>query len=197
MKRHEEFQTPIGQAAWIYYSKWLKAQKRQVPRAETFLQSKFYKPLIRFARFVKRVNMPDIDTFIWLMREKDMPPVLWTNDDAYAAYLEFLDRRADPYARAQTTVTTLFQIADAAECDVSEVFDVLTGAEVVQLLRERRLSPWVLLFSKKFMAFVQTSSPEEITMIETIVRPAHWKERFAKAPEVVTKMQEFVKELNL
>lgn len=198
MRRHEEFQTPIGQAAWIYYGKWLKIKKRQVPRAEAFLQSKFYKPLIRFAKFVKRVGLPDIDLFIWLMNDKDTPPVLWTNDDVYAMYLEFLDRTADPYKRAQTTVDTLFQIAEAADCDVSETFDVLTGPELIQLLRERRLSPWMILFSKKFKEFLtQRASPEEVTIIQTIIRPAHWKERFTKAPEVVAKMQEYVSALNL
>lgn len=197
MKRHKEFQTPIGQAAWIFYQKWLRQKKRQVPKAETFLQSRFYKPLIRFAHFVKRVNLPDIDTFIWMMVDMDVPPVLWNNDEYYTKYLEFLDRRADPYKRAQTTVDTLFCIADAAECDVGEAFSMLTGPELVQLLRERRLSPWILLNSKKFKQFLGSASSEEMMIIQAIIRPQYWKERFEKYPEVVTNMKKYVNELDL
>lgn len=198
MKRHEEFQTPVGQAAWIYYQKWMKAYRRQVPRSDAFLHSKFYKPIIRFANFAKRVNLPDIDSFIWLMKEKDMSPVLWVNDQVYAMYLEFLDRQADPYKRAELTIKTLFDIAEAAECDVSEVFDVITGPEFIQMLRERRLSPWILLRSRKFKEFLTHKvSPEEMTIIQAIVRPQYWKEKFDQRKAIVDTMDLYVKELNL
>jgi hypothetical protein len=198
MKRAEEFRTPIGQAGWIFYQKWMKAHRRQVPRSDAFLHSKFYKPFIRFARFVKQVNMPDVDLFIWLMKEKDMSPVMWVNDQVYAIYLEFLDRKADPYKRADTTINMLLDIAEAAECDVSEVFDVINGPEFIQMLRERRLSPWILLRSRKFKQFLtQKVSTEEMTIIQAIIRPPYWKEKFDQKKDVVVDMDRFVKELNL
>lgn len=198
MKRHEEFQTPIGQAAWIFYQKWMKAYKRQVPKAEAFLHSKFYKPMIRFSRFAKQVNLPDVDSFIWLMKDKDMSPVLWVNDQVYAMYLEFLDRQAEPKKRAEVTVNTLLDIADAAQCDVSEVFEVITAPEFIQMLRERRLSPWILLRSPRFREFLTTKvSSEELTIIQAIVRPQYWKEKFDQRKDVVETMDLYVRELNL
>lgn len=197
MRRSEEFQTPIGQAAWIFYQKWLRAYRRQVPRSDAFLHSKFYKPLVRFAKFAKKVNLPDIDNFIWLMKEKDMSPVLWTNDQVYAMYLEFLDRQADPYNRANLTIKAFFDIADAAECDVSEVFDVITSSELIQMLRERRLSPWILLRSRRFKQFLTHASSEEITIIQAIIRPSFWTEKFKQHPAVVSDMDKYIKELNL
>lgn len=197
MKRAEEFQTPIGQAAWSFYQRWMKAKRYQVPRSDAFLHSKFYKPFIRFAKFAKRVNLPDVESFVWLMKEDDLPPVMWTNDEVYARYLEFLDRRADPQKRAKQTIKTLFAIADAASCDVSEVFDVITTPELIQLLRERRLSPWILLRSRKFKEFLTKATPEELTFIQTIIRPPYWKEKFEQRPQIVAKMDEYVKELGI
>jgi hypothetical protein len=199
MIRDEEFRTLNGQRAWNFYQKWMKAYRRQVPRSDAFLHSKFYKPFVRFAEFAKKVNLPDIDSFIWLMRDEDISPVLWTNDQVYVKYLEFLDRQADPYKRADLTVKTLLQIADAAQCDVSEVFDdVITVSELVQLLRERRLSPWILLRSKKFKHFlISKASPEELIIIEATIRAPYWKEKFEKHPDVVQNMDLIVKELNL
>lgn len=198
MARDEEFRTPIGQAAWIYYQEWMKAYRRQVPRSQAFLHSKFYSSFVRFARFVKKVHLPEPKTFIWLMKEKDISPTIWNNDQVYAIYLEFLDRQGDPKKAAETTINTLFDIADAARCDVSEVFGVLTPSETIQLLRERRLSPWILLHSKKFLQFfVECVSSEERIIIESIIRPKYWGEKFKKRADDVALMKMYVTELNL
>lgn len=198
MIREEEFRTPIGQAAWLYYQKWMKAHHRQVPKSTSFLHSKFYSSFIRFANFVKRVSMPDVDAFINLMVNRDIHPSIWNTDDAYALYLEYLDRRGDPTKHAEITINTLFDIAEAAECEVCEVFDVLSPPEVIQLLRERRLSPWVLLNSKKFVQFfVSRVSPEERIIMESIIRPDYWKAKFEKHPDMLQNMKIYVSELKI
>jgi len=197
MQRDEEFRTPIGQAAWMYYQEWMKVHRRQVPRADSFLHSKFYRSFIKFSKFVRTVQMPDPKLFIWLMKEKDVEPVLWATDGAYAAYLEFTDRKGDPRTQANITIDTIFKIADVAEVSHTDVFDVVTSAEVIQLLRQRRLSPWLLLHSKKFHTFVLNSSSEERTILETIIRPKYWGKKFQDNPETVALMKRYVSELNL
>lgn len=198
MIRDEEFRTPLGQAAWLYYQQWMKAYRRQIPRSQSFLHSKFYGSFVRFAKFVKAVHLPDPETFIWLMKEKDISPTIWNNDQVYALYLEFLDRKGDPQKQAQVTIDTLFDIADAADTDPGDVFNILTPSEVIQFLRERRLSPWVLLNSKKFMEFyVNRVSAEERIIMESIIRPKYWGEKFQKHPQAVEMMRKYVAELNL
>lgn len=191
-------QTPLGQGAWRLYQRWMKEQHRQMPQMNSFLHSRYYSTFIRFMKFVKKVSIPDVDSYVWFMVKNKNPPELWTNEEIYASYLEFLDRSADPIKRANTTIKTLIQIADAADCDVSEVFEVLTPAEVVQLLHERRFSPWLLLRSTTFKRFLaERVSPEQMVLIETVIRPAYWIKKFQEKPEVVQRMDIFVKELNL
>ena len=197
--RDEEFRTPIGQAAWSYYQGWMKVHHRQIPRSPAFLKSRFYRSFIKFAEFVKKIRLPDPETFIWLMKERDIAPTMWTMDEMYSQYLEFLDRRGDPSKQAQVTINTLFDIADAAQCEIWEVFDILTANEVIQLFRQRRLSPWLLLHSKeKFLPFFANKlSNEERIILETIIRPAFWAEKFRKNPKAVEAMKRYVSELKL
>lgn len=198
MLRDEEFRTPIGQSAWHLYQEWMKVYRRQVPRSSAFLSSKFYSSFVRFAKFIKKVHLPDPKTFIWLMKEKDIAPSIWNNDQVYAIYLEFLDRRGDPKKQAEVTINTLFNLAEAAGCDVGDIFTVLTPSETIQLLRERRLSPWILLNSKKFKQFfVQKVSPEERIVMESIIRPNYWAEKFKARPSDRELMKTYVSELNL
>lgn len=198
MVRDEEFRTPVGQAAWSYYQRWMKEHRRVVPRAESFIQSKFYNSFMRFAEFAQKVQLPDPESFIWLMKEKDMPPSIWVNDQVYTAYLEFLDRKATPLARAKTTINTLFKLAEEHKVEIHDVFTVLDPTEVIDLLRERRISPWILLNSPKFTRFfIDVCSAEQRLIVEAIIRPAYWSTQFQSYPDVRTKMEEMVKELSL
>jgi len=198
MDRAEEIQTQVGQAAWLYYQKWMKAYRRMVPAIESFMSSKYYQSFIRFTKHAQKLHLPDIDTFILLMKEKDISPTIWTNDQVYAIYLEYLDRRAAPSQQAQITINTLFKIADAAECDVGEVFAVMEPNEIIELLRERRLSPWLILFSGKFKhMLVHSTTQEQRIIMETIIRPKYWLEKFKKHTTDVDLMKKYVEELGL
>ncbi len=198
MQRDEEFRTTNGQAAWQHYQKWMKAYRRTVPKSSAFLHSKFYNSFIRFAKFVKKVHLPDPELFIKLMKDKEISPTIWHDDQVYALYLEFLDRRAPPIKQAQITINTLFDFATERECDVSDIFNVLTSNEVIHLLRQRRLSPWILLNSTKFTQFfINNVVGEERIIMESIIRPDYWSEKFSTCPEDVERMKLYVAELSL
>jgi hypothetical protein len=197
MIRADEIQTPLGQAAWSFYQKWLKGQRKVCPDITTFMTSRFYRTFMTFAEFTRKVGMPDVDTYIWLMNRLDMTPMLWCRNETYVNYIEFLDRQASPMDRAKTTIDTLFRIAEAAEVDVEEVFNILTTGELIGLLQQRRLSPWLLLKCPKFWQKVQQCSQEEIQIIESIIRPDYWRKKFSTMPEMNEKMKAMAVELNL
>lgn len=198
MKRDAQIKTPLGQTAWSYYQKWMKSQRRSVPSIETFLTSKFYTTFIKFAEFAQKVGLPDIDTFIWYMTEKKIQPVIWMNNEIYTNYIEFIDKKADPFKEAQRTINNLFKIAGNLKCDVSEIFNHLYPNDVIQMLYQRQLSPWILIHSPKFKQFLITrASKDECIVMETIIRPNYWTEKKAKHPEVVEQMKQFVRELDL
>lgn len=198
MKRDEQIKTPLGQAAWSYYQKWMKAQRRAIPSIETFLTSKFYTTFIKFAEFVQKTGLPDIDTFIWYMTEKKIQPVIWVNNEIYQSYLEFIDKKADPDKEAQRTIDYLFNIADEFECEVGEVFEYLIANDVIQMLTRRQLSPWILLHSPKFKQFlIHKTTTDERVVMETIIRVDYWAKKLAKHPEVVARMKRYTRELDL
>lgn len=198
MVREEQFKTPIGQQAWLYYQKWMKASHKLVPQVKAFLHSKFYGSFIRFAEFVQRSKIPDPDMYISLMVDIDMAPAMWTSDPVYALFIEHLDKKISPSKHAQITINTLFTIAENAQCDVSEVFNTLQPNDMIQLLRQRKLSPWLLLQSKKFKIFLTTKlTKEQRIILETIVRPHIWQDKLKKNQQHVIAMRKYVQELNL
>lgn len=197
MERNDEMRTMLGQSAFSYYEHWMKSYNRNVPSPEVFLTSKYYTSFIKFAKYVKDLNIPDVEVFIALMKEKDISPMIWTDDQVYALYLEYLDKRLSPIKQAALTIDTLFKLADALDCDVSRVFHEVHPIEILQLIRERRISPWLLMHSVEFKKLMIRCTPEQRALFEGLIRPQYWKYKFDKNPEIGKMMKKYAEEMNI
>lgn len=199
MRRDAEFRTPTGQAAWQFYQKWMKASRRKVPKPDAFLKSSYYNAFVKFAEFALKVNIPDVDAYIRIMTSGSIAPTMWSLNEAYALYIDWMDRKESPANHAMITVDTLYEMADDLGLDdASEVFTHADPADVIQLLRQRRLSPWILLKSSKFKKFFTSRcSPEERMIMESIIRTKYWSEKFSRHPEEVDRMKVYVEALSL
>ena len=153
---------------------------------------------MNFTEFVNRVQLPRPDKFIWLMVEKEFPPTMWMLDDAYTLYMEFLEYKSTPMEQLKLSVETLLNYVDKHDIDVPEFFTSIHPNELIQLVRGRKLSPWLLLFSKSFKRFlVDRTSSEQKIILETLIRPDTWIERFEKYPEQVKKIKQCVVEMGI
>lgn len=198
MRRLEELNTPIGQAAWMYYQTWFVKMKKIPPRGDTFITSKFFRTFNNFATFVRKVNLPTPDKFIWLMVEKKFPPTMWMLDETYVLYLDFLEHKTPPMEQVRISINTLFAHADQYSVDVEDVFKVLHPSEIITMLRGRRLSPWLLLNSKKFKTlFIEKFSTEQQQILETLIQLESWSNRLTADLELTENIKRCVRELNL
>lgn len=198
MKRNKLFSEPVGQAAWIYYQKWMRSQGKVVSNSRSFIHSRFFNAFIVFAEFVKGLKIPDVDAYISIAKDYNLPPSMWTNEQVHALYLEHLDKKVSPKRHAEITINTLFNYAEDNEVDVSKVFEVITPNDLIKLVRARRISPWILLNSCKFGDFfVNRTNTEQRIILETLIRPSFWQEKFTENPEIVEQMKTYVDELRI
>lgn len=193
----EQLRSPLGQAAYMFYAKWMHASKRSIPEQSTFLNSKFYESFIRFAKFNKALQLPSVDLYIKVMQQKNITPELWTDDRAYGIYLEHMEFHIDPKLSIIMTSETLAKFSKEYECEISDVFERVSKNEIIQSIRERKLSPWILLRSTKFMKFVGSCSPEQLTIIETLIDSSFWKKKFKADPKTTKFVNLCVEELGL
>lgn len=198
MKRDEELRSPTGQAAWHYYQLWMRSMKRLPPPAQSFMASKYFRTFINFTNFAKKVELPKPDKFIWLMVQREYPPTIWMNNEVYAIYLEFLDTKTSGIDQANLSIATLLAYSEKHDCNLQDVFVNMPIQEVIHLLHVRKLSPWLLLFSKTFKnAFATRTSPEQQIILENLIRPDHWPDKFQKFPEEVAQIKMLVAEMGI
>lgn len=194
MKKEEEFHSPTGQAAWNYYQHWMRQMKRLPPSGgQSFLSSKYFRTFINFVNWIKAVDLPRPEKFIWLMVQKDYPPTIWQTDEAYSLYLEFLDRKVPPLEQVNLSIETLFKYAEKTDVDISDIFTKMHPADLIQMLRTRRLSPWLLLCTTKFGAFFKNqTTPEQRIILETLIRADYWFDKMEQHDEDVVAIKKLV-----
>lgn len=199
MVRDGEFKSPMGQAAWSFYKDWMmKKYFSASTAASTFKTSRYFNAFYKFSKFVRQAQIPNTKIYIDLMLRLKIDPTLWSRDEAYRRYLEYYTRKVPVKELANSSISTMLNIADAFEVDVSEIFDYLEPNDVITLLRQRNLSPWVLLNSKKFTNFyINITTSEERIIMETIINPDYWVKRFEKNIEDVKLVKSYIKELGL
>lgn len=197
MDRVELMRTAIGQSAYAYYCAWMTKGRRKAPPADTFRTSTYFRSFIKFAEFIRKVSIPNPDKYIDIMVEKQISPILWCRNECYSMYLEWNDRLSSPYDQAQITIETIMKIAEVANITPSEVFQKLEPGEIIQLVVERKLSPWILLVSKAFKDKLVTMDVNQHTTLMRLIGIDHWAFKMEENREVIADMKLLVKELGI
>ena len=200
-ERIDELRGPIGQAAYAYYGDWMRLNKRSVPPIETFASSMTYNAFIKFANHVRRVNMPNPPGFVKAMVENgNVQPVLWCRDNVYAMYLQGYDKIVSPTVQFLNSVDVIMDYAKEYECEPKQVFDQIGVIKILDLVQKRKLSPWFLVASGAFRAYMSSRDTAEADRLEGGVQVGAMIMRIQQTPENIALFTEFskaTKELDL
>lgn len=197
MKKEKELKSVNGQTAWYYYQKWMMEKKRMPPSAEAFMDSKLFRTFMNFTAFVKKTNLPLPNKFIWFMVKKEYPPTMWMTDEVYSQYLSFIDLKMPPVEQAKSSINTILDYADALDIDPSEVFNNLNPNELIHLVRIRKLSPWLLIFSGQFKKLFASFNEEQQSILETLIKPETWDDKMSKNKVEIETIKKYVMELGI
>jgi hypothetical protein len=179
------------------YKLWLEKQRRKPPPVETFITSTYYTGFISFAKFCQETSIADPDAYVDLMVKKGISPSLWLRDDAYAMYLEFMDKHADPYVQAERTLKCVSSIAEKLDIPVNKVFAELRYTEMMELINQRQLSPWILFCSKSFKEWSAKLMEQERVALMKAIGIGYWQVVFERQPTIVADMKLMVQALGL
>lgn len=183
--KHEQLRSPLGQAAYSYYSHWMKCQKHSVPALENFSRSKFYSTFIKFAEYANRVKIPNVKRFIEVMLENGkVPPALWCRDAVYAVYLKTYDISVPPTQQFLDGLALLEDLASEKRVPLAEIFPALGLEKLEELIQRRKLTFWLLLASARFRDFALSLPSEERERLSDALNTAAAVQRTMDEPEL-------------
>jgi len=196
-RRLEQLKSPLGQAALGYYRDWMKLKKFSQPSANAFLESKFYRQFINFAQLVMDANISRPDRYMELMVEAEIAPSLWLHASCYALYLEWTDKLTDPLDQVQESINYLLDLCEKESVQLSSIFEHLGPQRVLSLVRQRRLTPWLLFCSPTFGKLLKTLDPAQLKVFDNVVSSSYWGNRFQTERATIENIKTIVKEVHL
>jgi hypothetical protein len=197
MSRSREVQTIIGQQAYLLYKAWLEKQRRKPPAIEGFMTSAYYSSFVKFAEWSRDTGIPDPEKYCELMANAKIAPALWRRSEAYQIFLEYTDKRSDPFEQVQNTIETLLTLSEGLEIEMGDVFGKFTSGEITELIQQRRLSPWLLFCSKRFKEWMGTLHEGERRDLMKNIGISYWSEKFERSPAVVKEVKVIAEQLGI
>jgi hypothetical protein len=164
----ELLQSPIGQMAYALYSEWMKKLKRSVPPAATFLISKQFNYFIKFAEHVKKIGIP-YGSFIDFMVQNGIQPVLWCKSTTYEMFTQWYENIYPPEQQFIESIDLLHELCRQNGCETSNIYETLGVSAIAKLVRQRKLSPWLLITSTKFKEWVTLKSDIEKQLLSEAI----------------------------
>lgn len=196
--RFEIAKTLPGARGYNLYVKWFTLQSRGTPSKDAFLVSKYFNAFVEFAKFISRVKMSDPDFYIRSMIRKNFPPEMWRLDATYTMYLESIVYNMPPIEQISKTIRFLDRMCDKAECDYVTLINTMEASELLFFIRQGEITPWILMHSMKIKeVFMDPDHEDEYAALKQLIKPAYWKYKFGKQPDMVRFAKSVVTELGL
>lgn len=203
-RRTQELMSPTGQAAFGYYNEWMRLCKRSQQNSATFLESKFFKTFIKFAQMVIDANIGKPEKYMELMIAGDVDPTLWCRADAYAIYLKWDDKSSDPIIEVQDSINYLFDICEKEGVltsegapDITKILSHLGAQRIIILVRQKRLTPWLLFCAPSFSPILKSLDSGERAALDGIINAEYWSKKFSANKSIVASVKEIATEIGL
>jgi len=192
--------TPVGQSMYSLYIFWLRSNAKNTKYVDkhTFIHSIHYKPFKRFMDFCKKKSIPNKKTYIKICNSYNLSPKDWSNESTYETFLEIYDELIPVNKQIDISLETLYQLSDALEIEINNVFTELDPRDVAKLIKSRKISPWLFLNSKKFKEFLINYASADIrNHIQKSTNTERWKEIFNKNSKKRNTVRKIIKQLGL
>lgn len=196
MQRAQQMKTTEGMAAWIAYTTWMKLQGRKVPPQTSFIESKFYQSLIKFAGFVKTIPSLDMEDYIRHMIKLTMPPAIWTHGDVYKMYIK-ATKKESPIKQIQNSTMFIMKVCDEDDVPIDQFFANLPCPQLIQWIDNNDITPWILLVSTKFKRWYAGLDEDDQDRVNTAIDIDNWGTKIRNNPEVVQQSKDILLELGL
>lgn len=196
-KRAYEIASPMGQAAFIHYTTWMKLRKFKAQSIDAFIASRYYRAFLRFAEMVVNAGISKPERYIQLMIDGGISPDMWHRDQCYKVYLDWMDNLEDPLEQVASSIMCLMDLAEKEEVDYKKIVEHLGAQRLLSLISQRKLSPWFLLHSQAVQTFLKGLDPEHLKNFDRAINISAWIERLQENKTVRNDIRKIITEVGL
>lgn len=195
--RAQELASPMGQAAYQHYLTWMKVRKFKSQSIDAFAASRYYKQFLKFATMVASAGISKPERYIELMVDGGITPDLWTREQCYTMYLDYMDTREKPLDQVVSSIQILMDLADKEQVEYSKIVLHLGPQRLLSLISQRKISPWFLFHSASAQELIRNLTAEEKKAYDKIIKFSAWAERLQQHAAIREEIKTIVKEVGM
>lgn len=156
----------------------LNTATKNAKTIEEFINSKYYKVFIKFARRLMDLRPVDQSRFVDFVFRNGIKDRDWCKDKIYEVYIIDLLAK-EPASRGLTrSIQTMEKWATETDHKYNEFFRYVSPSEATMLVQMGKISPWVLYLAETSDLLWDRLSDEQSTLISAIVDPKIWRAKF-------------------
>ncbi len=161
---------------------------------EDFCKSPFYQTFVNLVEFASGQYVVSAFLYVDWLAEKRVPDYKWTDREQAQLFMADYRRYQIPEEQAKATVENIKAWCRDKGYSIKEFFDVVTPSQAMAMVREGRLSPWVLFSYEPAVRMVESLDDPTFFMLDEFLNAQHWVEEVERNPDdsekVVARMAE-------
>ena len=120
-------------------------RRGQMKSMDEFMRSPFYNAFVNLAEFTTAEYVVSGFKYVDWLVDNEIPQVKWCNPRDLDDYRTYLRESEDPEAQAETSCKNIRVWCADNGIQMPEFFKTITPGQAFNMVRENKLSPWVLL----------------------------------------------------
>lgn len=164
---------------------------------DDFISSSYYVDFVKFGWHIVRLNPINRDMFIDYVIRQGIKLKDWCRDLVYITYLNDMVKR-EPVERAlERTILLMVEWAEENGGDYCDFFRKISTNEAAFLIKNGRISPWVLYLSDSADQLLAQFNDEQYAMITPVIDPTTWHKMISAKVEDAKFVKHALKEAGI
>jgi len=156
----------------------LNTATKNAKTIEEFIESKYYKAFIKFARRLMDLRPVDQARFVDFVFRNGIKDRDWCKDKIYEAYIVDLLAKEPASRGLERSIHTMEKWAEETDHKYNEFFQYVAPSEATYLVQMGKISPWVLYLAETSDLLWDRLSDEQAGLISSVIDPKIWQAKF-------------------
>ena len=179
-RRHQQQDEKHVQIAYIAYKRFyeLTQGSSNFKTYEHFAQSQYYNAFVKFGNHIININVINPDYFIDYVIRSNTKLDHWCKDAVYEEYLLPYIKTENVRDALERSIITMEKWATENDAQFNHFFKFVSFNKAVALIRNGKISPWIIYNSKTGMEMLEKMTDEQLGLINDFIDPIYWSRRF-------------------
>ena len=179
-RRHQQKDEKHVQIAYIAYKRFyeLTQGSSNFKTYEHFAGSQYYNAFVKFGRHIISINAINTEFFIDYVIRSNTKLDHWCKDAVYEEYLLPYIKTENVRDALERSIITMEKWATENDAQFNHFFKFVSFNKAVALIRNGKISPWIIYNSKTGMEMLEKMTDEQLGLINDFIDPIYWSRRF-------------------